>query len=276
MKVVIETSVLISGSIFWEYEHGTSKYAVRHKHHPVCSALFDILRKLSGSEIAIVTKTVENEAKDTLEKAVAQTIRQTYFPTLAVRYKIMAVQHIVTNDCLDRLEDIVEETSIRLPIDLAERDRIVAEELEPFFLQIVPNTVRYIQPSIPSFIKGDFRGELTDIMVEALPSKGTIYKGIPDPRDYVIMAEATMIYRKYGGKEQIYVASKDNHFKPNPVQIGSYLGKMKFLMQLDATVRDKVAEKFGFIGEDPRPIVEIINAKYPKATQVSGIQTKGN
>ena len=262
MKVVIETSVLISGSIFWEYEHGTGKYAVRHKHHRACSILFDILRNFSGSEIAIVTKTVENEAKDTLDKAVGQTIQQTFFPTLAVRYKIMAVQHIVTNACLDRLEAIVEEISIRLPIDLAERDRIVAQELEPFFLEIVPYTVRYIQPSIPRFIKGDFRDELTDIMVEALPSKGTIYKGIPDPRDYVIMAEATMIYRKYGGKEQIYVASKDNHFKPNPVQIGSYLGKPKFLMQLDATVRDKVAEKFGFIGEDPRQLVEIINTKY--------------
>ena len=72
MKVVIETSVLISGSIFWEYEHGTDKYAVRHKHHKICSILFDILRKLSGSEIAIVTKTVETEAKDTLDKAVGQ------------------------------------------------------------------------------------------------------------------------------------------------------------------------------------------------------------
>jgi len=104
---------------------------------------------------------------------------------------------------------------------------------------------------------------VNDIMVKALPSKGIIYKSIPDPRDYVIMAEATMIYRKYGGKEQIYVASKGNHFKPNPVQVGSYLsGKSKILPQVDATVRDKVAEKFGFIGEDPRQVVQIINAKY--------------
>jgi len=129
--------------------------------------------------------------------------------------------------------------------------------------KIVKNTGRYIQPNIPKFIKGPLRDELSDIMVEALPSKGVIYKGLPDPRDYVIMAEATMIYRRYGGKEKVYVASKDNHFKPNPVQIGSYLsGRQKYLPQVDTTVRDRVAEKFGFIGEDPSKIVEIIKAGY--------------
>ena len=264
MKVVIETSVLIGESVFWEYRDITGTYEVRDYHHRSCSVLFDILRKLSGSEIAIVTKTVENEAKITLNKSVGKTIAQTYFPDIAVKFRIMALQHIITNACLDRLEAIVEETSIRVPISLAERKRIVTEELEPFFLKILPTTVRYIQPSIPKFIKGaSFRDELTDIMVEALPSKGTIYKGIPDPRDYVIMAEATMIFRKYGGKEQIYVASKDNHFIPNHVQVGSYLsGRSKILSQLDATVRDKVAEKFGFIGEDPERVADLISAKY--------------
>jgi len=263
MKVVVETSVLISGSIFWEYKDSTGTYQVRHRFHRISSALFDILRKLSRLEIAVVTKTVENEAKDTLDKAVGKTIRETSFPSLAVKYRIMALQHIVTNACLDRLETIVEETSTRLPIDLGERDRIVRKELEPFFLFVVPQTVRYIQPSIPRFIKGALRDELKDTMVEALPSKGIIYKGIPDPRDYVIMAEATMIYRKYGGKEQIYVASKDNHFKPNPVQIGSFLsGKEKYLPQLDATVRDMVSKKFGFIGEDPGKLIQIVKTNY--------------
>lgn len=263
MKIVIETSVLISGSIFWKYTDSSGTYQVRHRFHSVCSILFDLLKGLSGSEIAIVTKTVENEARDTLDKAVGKTIRETSFPNLATKYKVMALQHIVTNECLDRMETIVEETSIRLPIDLEVRQKIIDTELEPFFLEIVKKTVRYIQPSIPRFIKGPFRDELSDIIIEALPSKGIIYKGLPDPRDYVIMAEATMIYRKYGGKEEIYVASKDNHFKPNPVQVGSYLSsKSKYLPELDSTVRDKVAEKFGFVGEDPRKLIEIIKATH--------------
>jgi hypothetical protein len=262
MKIVIETSVLISGSIFWKHTDSSGTYQVRHRFHSVCSILFDLLKGLRGSELAIVTKTVENEARDTLDKAVSKTIRETNFPTLVAMYKIMALQHIVTNECLDRMETIVEETSTRLPVDLEARQKIVDAELEPFFLEIVKNTVRYIQPSIPKFIKGPFRDELSDIMVEALPSKGIIYKGLPNPRDYVIMAEATMICRKYGGREQIYVASKDNHFKPNPVQIGSYLGRPKYLPQLDTTIRDRVAEKFGFIGEDPGKLIEIIKAAY--------------
>lgn len=264
MKVVIETSVLISGSIFWRHKDGNTTCEVVEKHHPVCFGLFDLLRKLTGSEIAIVTKTVENEAKDALDRAVGKAIAQTYFPSLAVKLKIMALQHIVTNDCLDRMEAIIEEISIRPPIDLQERKRIVTQELEPFFQELVKKTVRYIQPRVPGFIKGEFRDELKDIMVAgALPTKGIIYKGIPDPRDYVIMAEATMIYKKYGGKEQVYVASKDNHFKPNPIQVGSYLSrKEKYLRQPDATVRDEVAKKFGFIGEDPAVVIEIIKTNF--------------
>jgi len=263
MKILIETSVLISCSIFWKYKNDTGTYEVAHKHLTVCAALFDILRELIHFEIAIVTKTVENEAKDALYRAVGKTIRETYFPSLAMKYKIMALQHIVTNDCLDRLENLVEETSTRLPIDLEERRKVIETELEPFFMEIVPKTVRYIQPSIPKFIRGSFRDELTDIMVEALPSKGIIYKGFPDPRDYVIMAEATMIYRRYGGKEQIYVASRDKHFIPNPIQVGSYLSPAyKILPQLDSTVRDKVAERFGFIGEHPGKLIEIVKATY--------------
>ena len=73
------------------------------------------------------------------------------------------------------------------------------------------------------------------------------------------MAEATIIHRMFQGEEKIYVVSVDNHFKPNPVQIGSILDpSMWYTGELDSTVRDKLAEKFGFIGEDPQKISEIL------------------
>jgi len=263
MKVLVETSALVSGSIFCECKVGTETYCVRHRHYAHCAPLFDILRSLSKFEIGIITKTVENEAKNALDRAVGETIKGIRFPTLDIKYRIMALQHVITNECLDKLERIVEESSTRLPIDVSERERIVKEELEPFFEEIVKSTVRYIQPSIPKFIRGPLRAELREAMVEALPSKGTIYKGMPDPRDFVIMAEATMIYRRCGGKEEVYVASKDNHFKPNPIQIGSYLSsKVKYLNEVDPTIRDKAAKQFGFIGEDPPKIIEILGQRH--------------
>jgi hypothetical protein len=265
MKVVVETSALVGGSVFWEYSNGNETYQVKDKHYRHCSPLFDILRKLSKMEIGIVTKTVENEAKNALNNAVRKTIANylRYFPDLALKFKVMTLQHIVTNECLNRLERIVEESSVRLPTDIDERERIIRDQLEPFLKETVKNTIRYIQPSIPKFIKGDFRDELSDMMVEALPSKGIVYKGMPEPRDVAIMAEAVMIYRKYDSKEEIYVASKDNHFKPNPVQVGSYhSSKSRFLNEVDPTIRDRIASKFGFIGEDPLQLTEILREKY--------------
>lgn len=169
------------------------------------------------------------------------------------------MQHIVSNYCLDRLDRFVEECSSRLPVNIKERDKIKNEEIEPFLKELVMTTVRYVQPHIPSFVKSrEIREELTDVIVKSLPSKGIVYKGMPADRDLTIMAEAAFIHRKYKNKEKIYVASIDNHFIPNKVQVGSYLsGYKKYLEnELDSTVRDKLTMQFGFIGDEPMKILE--------------------
>jgi len=252
MKIIVETSVLIGACIFWKRKD----LLVKHQFFDEANKLFEFLR--DNPELGIITRTIESEAKNVLDKAVITTIHQTYFTDIKKKIKVMTLQDIITNHCLDRLEDIVEECSTRLPIKIKERDKIKTHEIEPFLKELVKNTVRYIQPRIPSFVRGKgFRGELTDLMVESLPAKGIIYKGIPADRDLTIMSEATFIHRKYKGKEKVYLASKDNHFIPNRVQIGSYLsGYMKKLDELDSTVRNKLAKKFGFIGDEPSKILE--------------------
>lgn len=261
MKVVIETSVLISISVYWE--EISRDILLKDMHFDKCEKLYNFLRDNGKLEMGIITKTVENEAQGALNNAVGNTISRTHFLDLRKKIRIMILQDVITNDCLDRLEKIVEECSIRLPIDTNEREKIESKEIEPFMKEIVKTTVRYIQPHIPSFVKGvGLRGELTDKMVQSLPNKGVVYIGMPGPRDLKIMAEATMIYRRYNGKEEVYVVSVDNHFKPNRIQVGSYLsGHKKYLNELDSTVRNKLAEKFGFIGEEPDKIMEILNAK---------------
>lgn len=253
MKILVETSVLIEASIFWK----CNGQSIKGHNFDKCNSLLSFLKEYS--ELGIITKTVEDEARNALDKAVLRTISQTYFDNIKEKIRMMTMQHIVSNHCLDRLDKFVEECSTRPPVDIKERDRIKKEEIEPFLRELVTKTVRYIQPRIPSFVHSkEVREELTDVIVKSLPSKGIVYKGMPADRDLTIMAEATFIYRKYRSKEKIYVASIDYHFIPNRVQVGSYLsGYMKYLEnELDSTVRDKLAMQFGFIGDEPMKILE--------------------
>lgn len=261
MKVLVETSALIGVSVYWQSDDSV----IKDKQFDKCNALFVCLK--SNPELGIITKTVENEAKGVLDTSVLRTIRQTYFDDIKTKIKIMTLQHIISNECFNRLETIIEECSSRLPVNIAERDSIQKKEIEPFLKDLVTHTVRYVQPHLPSFIKGQrAREELTDAIVQYLPAKGIVYKGMPKDRDLRIMSEATMFYRKFNRQEEIYVASTDQHFIPNRVQVSSYLsGHMKYLDELDPTVRDKLAEKFGFIGEDPLKIVDIIHQSKAEA-----------
>jgi len=209
----------------------------------------------------IITKTVEDEARNVLNKAVNSTIRQRAPRGLRQKYNIMVLQHLILNDSLDKLDYYVEECSIRLPIDKSTRDEIRDSDIKPYLKEIVKITLRFLHPQISrKVVRGkDLRIELVKKIIDSLPDKGIIYKGMPEERDMTIMAEATLLKRKYESEEPFYVASLDNHFKPNPIQVFSYLSSdMMFTGELDSTIRDLLHEKFGFIGEDPQEITLIL------------------
>jgi hypothetical protein len=256
VKVVAETSALVGASICWKYQEKAQTFIFKHRAYVKCSRLLEACKP---TDSLIITKTVEDEAKNALKKAVNRTIHDQPAYNFPTRYSLMVLQHLILNDALDRLDYYVEECSIRFPINRHERDSLITNEIEPFLRDVSKNTLRYIQPSIPSFIDKPLRDELTEKIIQSLPSKGVIYKGMPGDKDLRIMAEATMIYRKFNRKEAVYVASLDNHFKPNPVQIFSWNdSSMHFTGELDSAVRDRIAEKFGFIGEDPDRILPIL------------------
>ena len=274
MKILIETSALVSAAIYWKHKEKGRVFSLGHKFFRKCSAPLEYCKRKGLADILIITKTVEDEARNVLNRAVESTIRQNATPNLLAKYGLMVLQHLVLNEALDRMDYFVEECSIRLPIKRAERDSVKKNEIEPFLQEISKTTSRYIKPRIPKFIRSkSFRAELVRRMVKSLPSKGAIYKGMPSDRDLTIMAEATLLYRKFQGKEKIYVASVDNHFKPNPVQIGSHLDpSMWYTGDLDSTVRDKLSEKFGFIGDDPRRILEVIKKEFEAKKERQKIQ----
>lgn len=108
MKIIVETCTLIGASVFWKHK----TLMVKHWAFDKCNKLFEFLRE--NLELGVITKTVEDEAKNVLNKAVISTIRQSHFPDIKQKIKIMTLQHIITNHCLDRLENLVEECSARL------------------------------------------------------------------------------------------------------------------------------------------------------------------
>lgn len=261
MRILIETSVLVEGSVFWEYsnEEKGKKFPFKPKRFDRCDMLFKFLKSNIEHEIGIITKTVEDEAKGVLDFVVERVLKHYLHrgvPDFMKKFNVMTFQDTVTNESLDRMETIIEECSIRPPIDIKARGKIIEDELKPFFEEIVPTTFRFKQPHLPRFIHGERdRTELGEMMLESLPTRGTIYKGMPEERDLRIMAEATFLARKY--KEKIQVASLDNHFKPNPVPLYSYLSPMRrYTGEVDFTVRDTLEEKFNFRGDDPTKVLE--------------------
>lgn len=260
MKVLIETSTLVSGSISWEYTLRRRTKTLEHIFFKKSNLLFCACNDKEMQDDVIITKTVEDETRNVLNRAVNTTIRQRAPKGLKQIYNIMVLQHLILNDSLDRLDYYVEECSIRLPIDISTRNEIRDSEIEPYLKDIVKNTLRFIHPQISRVVRGrHFRAELIKQMIDSLPEKGIIYKGMPEDRDIIIMAEATLLKRKYEDEESFYVASLDKHFIPNPIQVFSYLSPdMMFTGDLDSTIRDKLHEKFGFIGEDPQEITRIL------------------
>lgn len=264
MKTLIETTTLVSASIF--FHHVIKKgveILVEHKYYRKCRALFDYVEEMNIKETIIITKTVEDHAKRVLFNAVASTIESSFFPNIGSKHRMMDIQHNIHYDSLDRLEHYVEECSTKFEISRIRVNLLAKKEIMPYLKEITLDTVRYVyEPWVTRLIRDrSFRKELKRIIAESVPEKekGVIYPGMPRSIEIVIMAEATMLYREYEGEVRVYIASCDNHFKPNPVRIGSHFSThMQFTDELDSTIRDKLADKFGFIGEDPEKILLLL------------------
>lgn len=267
MFIVVDSSTLASASILGTYESEGGKRMLKAKAHGESMALFDFLN--SHKEIkCIITKTVEVEAKNVLRKSVGNVIDE-YINTgklpssLSNKFDFMTLQDILTNASIDRMENIIEEVSTRLPIKISERDLIKEKEIIPFFDELIPKTQPFIPaPYVPKTIRGNRSGQ-EDIlrgMAESFSKDGIIYKGYPEQKDLIIMSEAVIIYRNHCKEgEIVYVASLDKHFKPNPKFVGNPLWPLRDsigMKGIDSTVRDMLLKKFGFKGDHPQQILD--------------------
>ncbi len=266
MIIIVDSSVLIAASLLWVYKSEQGFYTLKGKAHQESNVLFEFLN--SHKEITcVITKTVEDEAKSALEDAVKCTlefkISRNKLPDFLMKFDLMILQDIIVNASMDRLENIIEEYSTRLPIDISKRDEIKSGEIVPFFDELIPKTRPFFSaPFIPRSIKGSMSGkeDILRSMMDSLPKDGIIYKGYPENKDLTLMAEATYMCRNHRKNDElVYIASLDNNFKPNPKFIGSPKWPFRELTGIDSTVRDMLQEKFGFRGEHPTQLLENIS-----------------
>ncbi len=266
MIVIIDSSTLVSASILWTFESKHGQYRLTAKFNDESMALFDFL-KLHREIKCIITKTVESESKNVLRRSVENVVdghitKGKLSHYLSNKFDLMNLQDILANASMDRMENIIEEYSSRLPISLSERDSIKEKEIIPFFDELIPKTQPYFPaPYVPNSIKGSKSGleDILNVMVDSQPN-GIIYKGYPETKDLIIMSEAVQIYRTHcKDGDIVYVASLDNHFKPNPVFVGKPSCKLRKsigMKRVDSTVRDMLNKHFGFKGEHPIQILE--------------------
>jgi len=273
MFIIIDSSVLIAASILWKYNHTNGVWRLVGKAHHESDSLLNFIKK-SDEITCIISKTVENEAKNTLrEKAINNVIqfyeKEKMFPDFIIKkYKSFVLQNIILNASIDRLEMLVEEYSTRLPIDISIRDKLMNSKLIPFFDKVIPETCPFIPaPHIPRTIKGSLNAkkDILNSMIKGSDKGYIIYKGYPEPKDIIIMSEALYIYNNHckDTKKDLLIASLDNHFKPNPVFIGSrdssfWRKKNTDPIRIDSTVRDRLKEEFGFECDHPKAILDKI------------------
>lgn len=266
--VIIDSSVLITSSLFWEGEIKGKTFFLRQRKFKECEALFDLFTKHREELTCVITRTVEMEATAALEKAVKKLLKTYYWKIIDLQSKFSysTLKNAIYDKSLDRMEDIIDEYSTRLPMNKEDVKRILRTEIEPFFMKTMPETCRYSpSPGIIRRMKGSMEGkkQILDGIKSTLGSDKIMYiTGEPMGKDKLVMAEATYIC-KVNKKEIVYVASLDYHFIPNPTQIDSFESPLHLVNyeNMDSRMRDLLNKNFGFFGARPKELLEIFETK---------------
>lgn len=225
--VIIDSSVLITSSLFWECDVTKRKVLIKAKNIGECGTLFNLFKKYKEDLICVITKTVELEATSALESAVDSLLQENRWKIKDImkKFSYSTLRNVMYDRSLDRMDDFIEEHSTRFPLDRAEINKIVNNEIEPFFKKVIPKTIKYIPiPRILKKMHGDVSGkiEIIEKIKDGLSSDKIIYiRGEPKQKDKRLMAE-TVYIRRVKGKDKVFLASFDYHFIPNPTQIDSF------------------------------------------------------
>lgn len=262
--VVIDSSALITSSLFWECSTKKGRIILKQRKFSECVHLFDLFNRNRENLMCVITKTVEIEATSALKKAVGKLLaeKQWKIKNVIEKFNYSTLRNVIYDRSLDRMEDIIEEYSTRLPISKKGVKNIIKNEIEPFFRKIMPDTCRYFPaPEIIKRMRGSIeeKRQILDTIKDTISTGKILYiKGEPKEKDKIIMAEATYIFRTRK-KREIFLAALDYHFIPNPKQIETYKSPLYLLDydKIDTTVRDLLMKNFGFFSGRPKELIEI-------------------
>jgi len=256
MKILIDSCVLISASLYFKFKNKT----IKELEYENSLRFFSILK--GRGDLGYVTKTIEVESKNALLNAIQKSLILNMKESPTSRFNLMELQDTIFSHCLDKMDTIIEECTSRPTIVIEQREKIKKAEIEPFFKDIIGKTERYRTPQhVPKIIsKGGFVKFLKKATAISGLSRKYIYiGGAPRDNDLRLMAEAAFIYRKSKRIEEVYVASLDNHFVPNRIFIyHPDSPNREFTGSYCSGVRDNVKKVFGFIGERPNIITSIL------------------
>jgi len=267
--VLIDSCTLITSSNFWEGEVNGNVIFLREKKFRECEVLFDLFENHKDELTCIITRTVEIEANTALDKAVNKLLKKYYWKIkdLQSRYNYSTLKSIIKDISSDRMGEIIDKYSTRPPMDKKEVNKILRNEIEPFFVKIIPETCRYYpHPKVISRLKGPVEGkrEILNAAKNSIFYDKIIYiKGDPEGKDKLIMAEATYICR-VNKKKTVYIASLDYDFIPNPTSIDSFKSALHFVdyEHMDSRMRDLLHKEFGFFGARPKELLEIFETQF--------------
>lgn len=240
-KVFIETSVLVSASVFAISRE--LNVPLKHHFYDISFPLFDFLKDHVKQRLGVTTITVEEEARSVLMDAVLDEIEQEVSKNPERRellFKLYSAFCDISFDNLSKNSSIL----LREPIPESERE-IISFEVEELYSELSGFDIRKVAKELARFVPKRFKKMAENIYKEQLKHCLPLRRP-PSSADKKILAEAVYLLRRYRKENPdfiLYLASTDHHFSPSRDH------KVK-------TASEKIFNKFGIVCDWPDYILE--------------------
>jgi hypothetical protein len=220
-KVLIETTILLSASVFAAREDLRSDKLLKHHFFERSMALVGLLRKHQAKKLGLTTDTIVREAQDKLEKAIVDELGRNVSPP---------VKSAALNLCGDRLDtflQIFQPEVIDNPERVSQRFVDVVcmyKQLTDRAYLVDHTTAREaFRKGIDQIVPPRFKGVWLEIKARQLLRDKSQLRRLRDPKkcpssmDKTILAEAAYFHEKFNSQEAttVYLASADKMFSPN-------------------------------------------------------------
>ncbi len=254
-RVLLDTNVLVSASVYMTVEGGSHPVEVKHQFFDDSMNLVGLLRTHVARRIGLITSTIENEALSVIERAARSEIERSQLP----REQLFNTLSTVLTRCEDRMREIMQilqREPIR-PEDLKEWKEKVNQTYDELIQRAAEVDVGWETTFKTRHAPSRFRPEARKIYSEqarALNRQITQLRyDLPNETDRQILAEAAYLryfYAQTSGKLTFYLASNDTHFSPMKAKGGL----------VSREVTDRILKDFHIVCDWPAEVAKSLQA----------------